>query len=131
MDLPTTLFLLGRLLYGGYFVFSGINHFAKNEALAGYAASKKVPVPKLAVYLSGLLILLGGLGILLGIYIKISILYIVIFLVVVSFMMHNFWSTTDPMSKMMDMTQFMKNMALLGAALLLLSIPEPWMASIL
>mgnify|MGYP001566809525 CR=1 FL=1 len=122
MDYAEIAFWAGRVLYGGFFVLSGVNHFAKNRAMASYAASKGVPMARLAVYGSGLLLLFGGLGVLLWAYIPWAVLALVIFLVVVSFKMHAFWSMQDPNMKMADMTNFLKNMALLGGALLLLSI---------
>lgn len=101
----------------------GLRHFTNLDALSGYASSKKVPMPKLAVVLSGLLIFLGGLWVLTGTLVKIGVLELVLFLVPVSFIMHDFWNDTDPMQKMSNEINFMKNMALLGAALMLLSIP--------
>ncbi|MBI3633571.1 MAG: DoxX family membrane protein [Candidatus Vogelbacteria bacterium] len=117
------LFYLGRLLYGGYFFYSGYNHFAKLGSMSQYAASKGVPAPKALVSLSGLLILLGGLWILTGVYVGAGVAEISIFLIIVSYKMHDFWKETDPMQQMMQKTQFLKNMALLGAALMLLQIP--------
>lgn len=117
------LFLLGRLLFGGYFVLSGINHFSKFEGMVGYAKSKNVPLPETSVAVSGLAIILGGLGILLGMYVPWSVGLIVLFLLAVSFKMHNFWAVSDPQMKMGDTVNFLKNMALIGAALLTLSIP--------
>ena len=119
------LFLVGRILFGGYFLINGLNHFLKNKMLAEYAASKGVPAARFAVYFSGLFILLPGLGILLGVYIQFAVLLLVIFLLVISFKIHNFWAISDPMAKMSDMVNFTKNMALLGAALTMLSIPAP------
>jgi hypothetical protein len=40
--------------------------------------------------------------------------------------MHNFWAVNDPTQKMMERIQFMKDMALLGSALMYLAIPEAW-----
>lgn len=122
------LFLIGRILYGGFFIMNGLNHFLKSEALKGYAATKGVK--PFWVYFSGLLILLGGLGILLGVYVQLAVLFIAVFLIAVSFIMHNYWRDTDPNMKMSDMVNFMKNMALLGAALALLAIPTPWSYSL-
>ena len=117
------LFLIGRLLLGGYFIVSGINHFMKMGMLAGYSQSKGVPMPKIAVIVTGVLLLFGGLGILLGIFIEWAILALVVFLVPVNFIMHAFWKVEDANMKMMEMVHFMKNLALLGALLMLLSIP--------
>lgn len=120
------LFLLGRLVYGGFFVFNAVNHFTKTGMMAQYAGSKKVPSPKYAVWLSGLFILFGGLGIILGAYVQFAVLLLVVFLAVVSFTMHNFWAVQDPMQKQMETVNFLKNMALAGAALMSLAIPTPW-----
>ncbi len=120
------LFLVGRILFGGYFIMNGLNHFRKRKMMADYALSKGVRPAGFWVSLSGLLILLGGLGVLLGVYIELSILFLVVFLVVVSFKMHNFWTMTDPMVRMSEMVNFTKNMALVGAAFMFLGIPTPW-----
>ncbi len=130
MALYNGLFLAGRLLYGGFFLMSSMNHFRNATMMSGYAASKGVKSPKLAVYFSGLLILLGGLGIIFGIYTKLAALYIVLFLLPVSFMMHAFWKITDQNMKMVEYVNFTKNMALLGAALMFLTIATPWPLSL-
>ncbi len=119
-------FLLGRILFGGYFVLMSSNHFLKAGMLKGYAQSKGVPAPGVAVFVSGLLIFLGGLGVLLGVFIPLSILFLVIFLFFISLKMHNFWTIQDPMQKMAEKVNFLKNFALLGASLMFLAIPEPW-----
>lgn len=101
-------------------------HFARNAMMSQYAASKGIPLPKLAVYVSGLMILLGGLGVLTGAYTQISLALIVIFLLIVTFKMHNYWKDQDPNVKMGNQINFMKNLALLGAALMLLAMPAHW-----
>ena len=116
------IFLIGRILFGGYFFMMGLNHFTKNSRMAGYAASKGVPLPKLAVYVSGLLILLGGLGVLVGFYPSISFGLIALFLIVVTIKMHRFWEVQDPVAKMGDMNNFLKNLAMLGAALMFIAV---------
>jgi putative oxidoreductase len=126
MDYSAVLFLIGRILYGGYFVMSGVNHLTKTGMLAGYAQSKGVPSPKFAVVVSGLLLIAGGLGVLLGVYVSWAVLALVVFLVPVSFTMHAHWKVSDPAMKMADMQHFLKNMALLGGALMLLAISTPW-----
>jgi len=124
------LFLVGRVLYGGFFLVSGLNHFSQLNAMVPYAASKGVPAPKLAVLGSGLLAFLGGLSILLGLWPRAGVLLLAIFLLPVTFGMHNYWADRDPQTRQMNQVQFHKNMALLGAALMLLMIPEPWVLSL-
>jgi putative oxidoreductase len=124
------LFLLGRLLYGGFFVLAGINHFQNLAMLAGYAGFKGVPAPKVAVAGSGVLILLGGLSIMSGFQTTLGLICIVLFLVPVTLMMHTYWSDTDPQTKMQNKVNFQKNVALLGAAVMLQIVQEPWPLSL-
>ncbi|MBI2625308.1 MAG: DoxX family membrane protein [Candidatus Nealsonbacteria bacterium] len=120
------ILLIGRIIFGGYFVYMGFGHFMKNQMLSGYAVSKGVPAARLIVYVSGLFLLFGGLGIILGVYIKVATTLLAVFLIAVSFKMHNFWAVSDPMIKMAEQVNFLKNMALLGAVLMTLAIPVPW-----
>jgi uncharacterized membrane protein YphA (DoxX/SURF4 family) len=115
----------GRVLFGGYFVYNGLNHFLNLQSVAAYAASKHVPSPEVAVALSGLLLLVGGLSILSGQWPKIGALFIALFLAVVTPTMHDFWSQAGP-ARAVELAQFSKNLGLLGAAFLAMAIPEPW-----
>lgn len=122
MDLYTILFLLGRVIFGGYFIMSGLRHFTGHQGMVGYAQSKGVPMAGPAVYVTGLMMILGGLGVLLGAYFVWSLWLIAIFLIVVSFKMHAFWRASDPMTKMSENINFMKNMALVGAIFMMMSL---------
>lgn len=120
------LFLVGRILFGGFFILGGLNHFIKLAQMTGYAAAKGVPMAKLAVIVSGAMAVAGGAGIVLGVYVQVSVAVLAVFLIAVTFTMHNFWRAADPASKMNEQISFMKNMALLGADLMFLMIEEPW-----
>jgi len=120
------LFLVGRIIFGGYFVMSGMNHFTKLGTMSGYAQSKGTPAPTAAVVGTGVLLLLGGLSFLLGVQPLIGGTLLVIFLRGVSFKIHDFGTVQDPRMKMGEVVNFTKNMALLGAVLILLSYPVPW-----
>ncbi|MFQ6058585.1 MAG: DoxX family membrane protein [Anaerolineae bacterium] len=124
------LFLMGRIVLGGYYLFNASNHFMRLEMMSGYAGSKGVPSPRLAVAGSGIILGLGGLSILLGFQPVIGVALIVIFLVPVAFMMHNFWAVEDPQMKMAEMVNFTKNLALAASALMFLAIPTPWSFSL-
>lgn len=117
-----TFILLGRLLFGGFFVYNGMKHLLDRKALTGYAASKKVPFAELSVILSGLLILFSGAGIVLGIYMEVSLALVSIFLLAVTFAMHGFWLDKDQQARQMNKVQFAKNVALLGACLMMLGL---------
>ena len=123
-------FLLGRLIFGGFFLYNGINHFKERKMLAQYAGAKKVPMPDVAVTVSGAMMLLGGASIVLGIKPKLGALALLGFLGGVSPLMHDFWRVEDPNQRMNEMVNFTKNMALLGGALALMGVEEPWAASV-
>lgn len=120
------IFLIGRIIVGVYYIISAANHFMQLEMMSGYASSKNVPASKLAVIVSGLLLLIGGLSILTGFQPVIGVIALAIFFLPVTFMMHNFWAVEDEQMKMNEMINFMKNMGLLGSALMFLAIPQPW-----
>jgi putative oxidoreductase len=114
------LALVGRILYSAIFIMSGIGHLTQSKMMAGYAKSKGIPAAELMVIASGLVELVGALLIVLGFHARIGACLIVLFLVPVTFMMHNFWTLKDPMAKIHDQAMFNKNIALLGAALLII-----------
>jgi putative oxidoreductase len=124
--LETAALLAGRAIFGGYFLYNGLNHFLNRRMLVDYARSKNVPTPDLAVSASGLLILAGGLSILTGMQPKIGAALITTFLLGVSPQMHAFWKEQDSQQRMHEMVNFTKNMALVGASLLAAGHPEPW-----
>jgi uncharacterized membrane protein YphA (DoxX/SURF4 family) len=119
------LLLIGRIIAGLYFLESAYNHLFKTGGLVGYASSKGVPSPKLAVIGSGLLLLVGGLSLLSGMYMAWGAFLLVIFLLPVSFMMHAFWKIRDSQERAMERLQFMKNIALVGLLLMLIGLLAP------
>jgi putative oxidoreductase len=109
--------VLGRFFYVLIFLMSGPFHFSKQEV--AYAVTQGVPLASILVPLSGVLAFAGGLSILLGYRAKLGAWLIVLFLVPVTAMMHNFWAVHDPMMAQVQMAMFMKNIGLLGGALLI------------
>ena len=120
------IFLVGRVLVGCYYLFSAFHHFSDTSSLARYAAAAGVPLPQVAVIVSGLLLVIAGLSLLLGIFPDIGIAALVLFLVPVTVMMHAFWADRDPVMRQMDVVNFSKNVALLGSSLMFAVIPRPW-----
>ena len=109
--------VLGRFFFALIFLMAGANHFS-SQTIA-FAASQGVPLASIAVPLSGVLSIAGGLSILLGYRAKLGAWLIVLFLVPVTVMMHKFWLVQDPMMAQIQMILFMKNVAMLGGALLI------------
>ncbi len=109
--------VLGRFFFVLIFLMAGANHFSRQTI--AFSASQGVPLASIAVPLSGVLSIAGGLSILLGYRAKLGAWLIVLFLVPVTVMMHKFWLVQDPMMAQIQMILFMKNVAMLGGALLI------------
>jgi len=103
---------------------AGFTHLAKQTI--AYAASQGVPAASVLVPLSGVIALIGSLSILLGYRAKLGAWLIVIFLIGVT-PLHKFWGVSDPMMQQLQMAMFMKNIAMLGGALLITQFGSgPW-----
>jgi uncharacterized membrane protein YphA (DoxX/SURF4 family) len=124
------LFLLGRIIFGGYFLYNGVNHFLSYATMVGYTQSKGVPLPQAAVIFTGILLIVGGASVLLGLWPRLGLACIALFLIGVTPMMHNFWAVADPQARLGDMINFTKNFALLGGTLMMYAIPRPWAMSL-
>jgi putative oxidoreductase len=109
--------LLGRVLFGALFLASAIGHLTQTQAMAGYAASRGVPVATAATILTGVQIMVGGLSVILGVWGDLGSLVLVAFLAGTASLMHPFWRETEAMNRQMEMVHFNKDLALAGAAL--------------
>ena len=127
MDL---LLLVGRIVFGGFFIMSGINHFTNAGMMSGYAKSKNVPASYLAVVGTGVMLVLGGASVLLGLFPVVGLLLLILFLVPASVLMHNFWTVQDPQMRAAEQINFLKNIALTGAALALMYGAANWPLSL-
>ena len=116
------ILVIGRILFAFIFVTSGIAHFAKLEAMTGYAQYKKLPAAKLGVMISGLFFLLGGIYIAAGFWVDLGALLLAITLILAAVIFHNFWKETDPTAKQNEMIAFNKDIALAGASLILFAL---------
>jgi putative oxidoreductase len=112
------VFLIGRILFVVLFVTSGLfNHFTRGAV--EYARAYKAPAPEVMVPLSGAVAVLGSAMIVLGIWADLGALLLVGFLIPISYFMHAFWKETDPQMRQNQQVQFLKNVGLLGGALIL------------
>jgi putative oxidoreductase len=115
-DWTRFLAVVGRVLFAAIFIMTVTSHFSAKAI--GYAASQGVPFPNVLVPLSGILATAGGLSVALGYRAKLGAWLIVLFLVPVTFMMHRFWAMHDPQMVQLQQAMFMKNVSMLGGALL-------------
>jgi putative oxidoreductase len=110
--------LAGRLLFSLVFLISGLTLFSAADI--GYAASEGLPLAGVLVPVSGVLSILGGVSILIGYKTRIGATMIIVFLVPVTLLFHHFWTVTDPGARSIQMVDFMKNISILGGALMIL-----------
>lgn len=113
----TLLAPAGRALFSVIFIISGFMHFSPSTA--DFAAAQGVPLASIAVPLAGIIAIAGGLSILLGFHARVGAWLIVLFLVPVTFIMHQWWAIPDPELRAVQQALFMKNLAMLGGALLI------------
>jgi putative oxidoreductase len=125
-----SLFVIGRALFGGFFIYNGLNHLRSVDQMAPYAGSKGVPAPRAAVNATGWLMLAGGTSVLAGMKPRQGLAALVAFLVPTTLQMHRFWEEQDPLKRLNETNNFSKNVALIGAALALMQVDEPWPASV-
>jgi putative oxidoreductase len=109
--------VLGRFFFALIFLFAAPNHFTKQTI--AFSASQGVPLAGIAVPLSGVIAIAGGVSILLGYRAKLGAWLLVLFLVPVTLMLHKFWTVTDPMMAQIQMILFLKSVSMLGGALLI------------
>ena len=117
-----TLLIIGRVLFALLFLGSALGHLTKTEALTQYAQYRKLPAAKAGVIGSGVILALGALSVALGVLGDLGALALAAFLVVAAFVFHPFWKESDPQSASTEQAQFMKNIALVGAAILLFAL---------
>jgi putative oxidoreductase len=106
-----------RVIFAIAMMMLSAGHFTSTDALAGYAAAKKTPAPKAAVVVSGLMMWTGAILIALGWHRFIGAGLVILFLIPVSFKIHDYWNVTDPGMRLIDRVQFWKNLGIVGAAL--------------
>ena len=111
------LFPLGRGLFAFNFVLALPYHFT-HEAVQ-VAAEQGVPLAGVLVPLSGVLALAGGISVAVGYKTRWGAWALVAFLVPVTLWMHAFWRLSNPNTVLVEQVLFLKNLSMLGAALLI------------
>ena len=114
------LYLIGRILFGLLFLGSAVAHLTDKGAMAGFAESRGVRPGRPMVLLSGLQILVGSVLVLLGIWTDLGAILLALFTLATAVLIHGFWRDKEPTARYMEMVQFQKDVALVGASLILL-----------
>jgi putative oxidoreductase len=112
--------LIGRIALAAIFVLSGLQKLIDFTGTATMIAGAGVPLPTVAAAVAVVIELGGGLAIFAGWMTRVAALAIVVFLIIVSPIFHNFW-TMEGEARMMNETMFLKNVSMLGGFLLLMA----------
>ena len=109
---------IGRVLFSLIFITSAFTHFTRGTIDA--AAAHGVPLATLLVTAAGILALIGGVSVLLGYRARFGAFLLLLFLVPVTLVMHRFWGLADPQVAQMQKVMFMKNLSIMGGALMVM-----------
>lgn len=99
-------------LLGLYFILNGLNHLFNTKMLEEYAAKRQLFEPRLAVLLSGVLLIVGGVTLMIEEVRLIGVYALCFFLLMATLMIHRFWAETDKYDRMMEGMNFTKNLAI-------------------
>ncbi len=115
------LWLIGRILFCALFIASGAGMLIDLEGSTRYAAERGVGPTKAGVIATAIAFIVGGVSVLFGIWGDLGALLLIVTLLPVTFLMHKFWAERDPAARANQMALFMKNIALIGACVVLFS----------
>ncbi len=109
------------ILLGLFFVLNGLNHLFNSKTLSEWAEMRGLFSPLLMVRISGVLLIFGGFSLATGFLKLWGIIGLAIFLVLSSVLIHHFWTVKDREERMIELTHFAKNLAILTELLYLAS----------
>jgi putative oxidoreductase len=108
--------LLGRALIALLFIPSGWGKIAGFSGLVGYIASKGVPLPEVCAAIAIAVELGLGILLLVGFKTRWVALLMAIFIIVITFIFHNYWAV-EAAQVMAQKMNFYKNLAIAGGTL--------------
>jgi len=114
--------IAGKVLFSLLFIGSGINHFKNTSAMARYSMSKGLKFAELNVYLSGVLLVIAPIALIFGVFETVALASLAVFLLLTAFIFHPYWKETDIMAKMNEQIAFNKEISLVGAILIIISL---------
>lgn len=117
--------LIGRVLLSLIFILSSFNKMMNFSTTAEEMTSEGVPASGLILVIATAMELVGGLMVLLGWKGRVGAVVLLLFLIPVTFVYHDFW-TYEGQERQMQMINFIKNMSIMGGLTFLLGMgPGP------
>lgn len=112
-DLSHVIFLLGRLLLGGLFVFAGIRHMFLIPVLTQMIAARGVPFPRIVLLAGSAFQFIAGLLVIFGLFLPAAAFGLVLFTLAASVMLLNFWDM-EGQPRQNTINVWLSNMAIIG-----------------
>jgi putative oxidoreductase len=122
------VFLIIRFIVGGYFAWQGAQHLDAygRKHLVAHARTKNLPMPLVAVPLFGLMLTIGGVSLVTGLFPAAGVAVLWTVLIPAAFLVHGFWRNGDASARAIERRRFVWNVALAIVALTLLLVSRPW-----
>ncbi len=120
-DAAGLLLLAGRIVFAFFFVMAGYRHLVGGAQMTAYARQVGFPLPALAPWPAGLVLLAGGLSIALGVWPDIGALLLIGFLAPAALWFHPFWKLPEDQQQMQSQL-FFRNLTLIGACIALFAV---------
>jgi putative oxidoreductase len=116
LDIREVTWIVARVLTGVLFVRGGIEHFSILPGLTQAVAARHIPAPRFVVVLGSVFQIVAGVAFMLGFYTQWAALGLILFTVVASLMLLNFWSMEGPARENAIRTWY-ANLAIIGGLL--------------
>ena len=116
-DMAVVAIALGRVLMGGVFIIGGIPHFSALEPLTQVLKARGLPAPRLCLIVGTVFQIIAGALLMFGQFVQFAALGLVVFTLVASALMLNFWSLTGEARGAIK-NAFMANLAIIGGLLI-------------
>ena len=114
--------VLGRVLLCTIFLLAAVgNKIPHFQDVAGLMAKEGVPAPQVMLAGAIAFLIAGSLSVILGYKARIGAALLLAFLVLATYYFHDFWTFSDPKARQEQTIQFMKNLGLMGAMLLVIA----------
>ena len=122
--MDTLSITIGRFLLGLYFFIPGVRKFTESEQLTAYMQAHDIAFAPQLLFFSGAASVIGGLLLMSGRHVKLAAYGFVIYVLLVNFMLHNFWAMEeDRLAR--EMQNFIKNLGILAGLLVVAGYALP------
>jgi uncharacterized membrane protein YphA (DoxX/SURF4 family) len=112
---------VGRMLLALIFILSAVGKLQDWQSTSQLMTDRGLPMPDVLLSISVGLELVGGVLVVLGLYARWGAVVLLLFLIPVSVIMHNFWAVPQEQAQM-QMINFMKNVSIAGGLVFLLAM---------